>query len=155
MRVVDGRCARAIAGWRGRRRVLGGVVALAALAAIPAGGQDPRASIVAATARDWLVLVDRGDARAARNVAAAKFRDAAPEDRWAKALAAQRGQRGKVLQRTLASTRFERSFPGAPEGEYAVLAFRTAFENAPGGTETVTLERETDGIWRVVGYVIQ
>ena len=48
---------------------------------------------------------------------------------WAKALAAQRGPRGAVLQRTLASTRFEKSFPGAPEGEYAVLAFRTAFEN--------------------------
>jgi len=155
MRAVGGTRANAIVGWRGRRRMLIGVAALAALAAHSARGQDPRASIVAATARDWLVLVDRGDAHAARSVAATKFRDAAPEDRWAKALAAQRGQRGKVLQRTLASTRFESSFPGAPEGEYAVLAFRTAFENAPGGTETVTLERETDGIWRVVGYVIR
>jgi hypothetical protein len=63
--------------------------------------------------------------------------------------------RGSVVQRTLASTRFEKSFPGAPEGEYAVLAFRTAFEKEAGGTETVTLEREPDGIWRVVGYTIR
>ena len=141
-------------GLGGRRRVLVGLLGAVALAATPARAQDPRASVVAATAREWLALVDRGDARAARERAGLKFRDAAPEDRWAKALAAQRGPRGAVVQRTLASTRFERSFPGAPEGEYAVLAFRTAFEKQGGGTETVTLEREADGIWRVVGYTI-
>jgi hypothetical protein len=111
--------------------------------------------VVAATARDWLALVDRGDARAARDRAAAKFRDAAPEDRWAKALAAQRGPRGAVVQRTLARTRFEKSFPGAPDGEYAVLAFRTSFEKEVVASETVTLEREADGVWRVVGYTIR
>ena len=150
-RVAEDR-ARAVAG--GRRRVLAGLACAVALVAGGARAQDPRASVVAATAREWLALVDRGDARAARERAGLKFRDAAPEDRWAKALAAQRGPRGAVVQRTLATTRFERSFPGAPEGEYAVLAFRTAFEKQGGGTETVTLEREADGIWRVVGYTI-
>ena len=144
----------AASGVGGRRRVLAGLLGAVALAVAPVQAQDPRASVVAATAREWLALVDRGDARAARERAGLKFRDAAPEDRWAKALAAQRGPRGAVVQRTLATTRFERSFPGAPEGEYAVLAFRTAFEKQGGGTETVTLEREADGIWRVVGYTI-
>ena len=139
----------------GRRRALAGLAAVAVLAATAAGAQDPRASVVAATAREWLVLVDRGDAKAARDRAAAKFRDAAPEDRWVKALATQRGPRGAVVQRTLARTRFEKSFPGAPEGEYAVLAFRTAFEKEAVGSETVTLEREADGVWRVVGYTIR
>ena len=139
----------------GRRRALAGLLGAVALAAAPVRAQDPRASVVAATAREWLVLVDRGDAKAARGRAAVKFREAAPEDRWAKALAAQRGPRGPVVQRTLARTRFEKSFPGAPEGEYAVLVFRTAFEKEAGGTETVTLEREPDGIWRVVGYTIR
>jgi hypothetical protein len=139
----------------GRRRVLAGLVGAVALAAAIVHAQDPRASVVAATARDWLALVDRGDAKAARDRAAGKFREAAPEDRWAKALASQRGPRGPVVQRTLASTRFEKSFPGAPEGEYAVLAFRTAFEKEAGGTETMTLEREADGVWRVVGYTIR
>jgi len=141
-------------GRAGRRRMVTGLLCGVALAAAPVRAQDPRASVVAATAREWLALVDRGDAKAARDRAAVKFRDAAPEERWAKALAAQREPRGRVVQRTLASTRFEKSFPGAPEGEYAVLAFRAAFEKAAGGTETVTLEREADGIWRVVGYTI-
>jgi len=139
----------------GRRRVLAAIVGVAVLAAAPAQAQDPRASAVGATARDWLALVDRGDAKGARSRAAAKFRDALPEDRWATALAAQRAPRGPVVQRTLAGTRFETRFPGAPEGEYAVLLFRTAFEKHAGGTETVTLEREADGIWRVLGYTIQ
>jgi hypothetical protein len=139
----------------GRRRVLAGLLGAVAVAAVPVHAQDPRASVVAATARDWLALVDRGDAKAARDRAALKFRDAAPEDRWIKALATQRGPRGAVVQRTLASTRFEKSFPGAPEGEYAVLAFRTAFEKEAVGSETVTLEREADGVWRVVGYTIR
>jgi hypothetical protein len=148
-----GTSAASVAG--GRRRVLAGLLGAAAVAAVPVHAQDPRASVVAATARDWLALVDRGDARAARDRAAAKFRDAAPEDRWAKALAAQRGPRGAVVQRTLARTRFEKSFPGAPDGEYAVLAFRTSFEKEVVASETVTLEREADGVWRVVGYTIR
>jgi hypothetical protein len=145
----------AASGVGSRRRVLAGLLGVAALAATPVLAQDPRASVVAAAARDWLALIDRGDAKAARDRAAVKFREAAPEDRWAKALAAQRGPRGSVVQRTLASTRFEKGFPGAPEGEYAVLAFRTAFAKEAGGTETVTLEREADGVWRVVGYSIR
>ena len=154
MRIAaSGQAAVAVA--KRRRRVVAGFLAAVAVAAAPARAQDPRASVVAATARDWLALVDRGDAKAARDRAAVKFREAAPEDRWAKALAAQRGPRGAVVQRTLASTRFERTFPGAPDGDYAVLAFRTAFANQSGGTETVTLEREADGVWRVVGYTIQ
>ncbi len=151
----DAPARRPTAGPEHRRRATAALLAIAALAAVPVPAQDPRASVVAAIARDWLALVDRGEAKAARDRSAAKFRDAAPEDRWAKALAAQRGPRGPVVQRTLASTRFEKSFPGAPEGEYAVLAFRTAFEKEAGGTETVTLEREADGVWRVVGYTIR
>jgi len=152
---TDAAAMSAASGVGGRRRVVAGLLGVVALAVTPVQAQDPRATVVAAAARDWLALVDRGDAKAARDRAAVKFRESAPEDRWAKALAVQRGPRGPVVQRTLARTRFEKSFPGAPEGEYAVLAFRTAFEKEAGGTETVTLEREPDGIWRVVGYTIR
>jgi hypothetical protein len=42
-----------------------------------------------------------------------------------------------------------------PAGDYAVLLFRTAFERQTVAGETVTLEREKDGRWRVIGYFIQ
>ena len=62
---------------------------------------------------------------------------------------------GAFEQRAVVSTRFEKSFGGAPDGEYAIVVFRTSFANRTDAEETVTLEREADGMWRVVGYAIR
>ena len=40
-------------------------------------------------------------------------------------------------------------------GEFAVLLFRATFDKAPDSGESVTLERDKDGAWRVVGYFIR
>jgi hypothetical protein len=60
-----------------------------------------------------------------------------------------------VTQRTVVRTTFEKSFPGLPAGDYALLLYRTAFAKQVDSEESVTLEREADGAWRVVGYVIR
>jgi hypothetical protein len=75
---------------------------------------------------------------------------------WSVVLQRQRGQHGAVEQRTLAATSFPTSLPpkGA-QGEFAVVVFRTAFGKRPLAAEQVTLEREADGVWRVVRYVIR
>jgi hypothetical protein len=138
-----------------RRRALVTLAVASLVGAAPVRAQDPRTSVVAAAARDWLALVDRGDVKVARARAAAKFRDALSEDAWFAGLASQRNPRGSIVQRSLQGTRFERAVPGAPDGEYAVLLYRSAFEKLAVGAETVTLERERDGVWRVVGYTIQ
>jgi hypothetical protein len=39
-----------------------------------------------------------------------------------------------------------------PDGEYAQIVFRTIFASKPDGSEQVSLEREADGQWRVIGY---
>jgi uncharacterized protein (DUF2141 family) len=57
------------------------------------------------------------------------------------------------VARTVESTRFAQSFSGLPDGDYAVIVFRTSFANKALGRETITLERETER-WRVVGYSI-
>lgn len=140
-----------------RRAALARIAALAA-GALPAYGvaaQDPRAALVATAARDWLALVDAGDLAAARASAAARFRKASTEAAWSAALARQRGPRGSMQQRALVRTRFEKALRGQPEGDYAILLFRTVFEKQAGTAEAVTLEREPDGIWRVVGYSIR
>ena len=62
---------------------------------------------------------------------------------------------GPVATRTVQSTTFRKSVPGAPKGEYVTVLFRTSFANKADGGETVTLEHEPDGQWRVVGYFIQ
>jgi hypothetical protein len=91
---------------------------------------------------------------AAHAAAGEKFRKAMSANDWRNALAKERADRGKVLQRTLQRTSFDAA-KNAPPGEYAVLLFRTAFERQTAASETLTLEREKDGAWRVVGYLIR
>src|SRR5262245_11095909 len=140
----------------GRRRVLRAIGALAAAAGSGAvAGQDPRTSAAQAAARDWLVLADRGDGGATWDAAGKQFRDAISRERWTKSLAAVRDPIGPVTQRSMLSTRFRKKVPGAPEGDYALVLFRTSFAKKDDGREDVTLQHEADGQWRVVGYVIQ
>ena len=135
------------------------VAALAAafllLAALPAAAQDPRESVVAGAARDWLALIDKGDYAASWQAAGTKFRSAITAERWGESAKAVRAPLGAVVQRTGQRTTFAREFPGVPQGDYALVNFLTAFEKRTDTEETVTLEREADGQWHVIGYFIR
>jgi hypothetical protein len=148
----------------GRRHALlalaGTAVAAAALALGPgatgtARAQDPRAAEVQRAARDWLALTDRFDSIGSRDAAGKRFRDAMTADDWSLALRRERSPLGSVEQRTLLQTRFDRSFPGFAEGDYALVLFRSAFAKRQDVRESVTLEREADGRWRVIGYALR
>ena len=133
-------------------------VALICLAWLVAGiaiAQDPKASAAQAAARDWLALADRSDAQASWNAAGKKFQAAMPATGWADALSKVRTPLGPVKSRTIFKTNFTKSFPGAPDGDYALIVYTTSFANKAEGHETLTLERESDGKWRVVGYFIR
>jgi hypothetical protein len=132
-------------------------VAIAPLAAIASvRAQDPRAGIAVNAARDWLGLVDGGDIAGSHARAGAKFRKAVSDKEWAVAYETERLPRGAAAQRTLFQTQFDTRLAGMPgEGDYALLVFRTQFANQPDARETVTLQHESDGQWRVVGYSIR
>ena len=117
--------------------------------------QDPRAAEVQRAAREWLALTDRFDSIASRDAAGKRFRDAMSADDWSLALRRERGPLGAIEQRTLLQTRFERSFPGFADGDYALVLFRSAFAKRQDVRESVTLEREADGRWRVIGYALR
>jgi hypothetical protein len=147
-----------------RRRALfvlaGGALAAAAFAVGPgatgvASAQDPRAAEVQRAAREWLELTDRFDGIGSREAAGKRFKAAMTADQWSLALRRERSPLGKLEQRTLLQTLFEKSFDGLPEGDYALVSFRSAFANRPDARETVTLEREADGRWRVIGYFLR
>jgi len=138
-----------------RRAALAMLAALAASSIAPASlAQDPRALQAQEAAREWLALADRQDADAARSAAGAKFRDALAAERWRDALRSVRGPLGEVTQRTVVSTQLTRTLSGQPDGDYALVAFRTSWSGKPVGRELVSLEYES-GRWRVIGYVIQ
>jgi hypothetical protein len=135
--------------WPGR------VVAVPCLALLAAGAalaQDPRTTAVQTAAREWLVFVDGGDGQASWGAAGKKFRSAITVAVWSDALKKEQGRLGRAARRTVGPTRFETTLPGSPDGEYARVLFITAFAIKGAGRETLTLEREPDGNWRVIGY---
>jgi hypothetical protein len=119
-----------------------------------AWAQDPHATLVQKAARDWLALADRGDANASWNAAGKQFQNAITVERWAEGFKTVRLPLGGIVGRTMLSTEFTKTFAGAPDGDYAIVVFRTNFANKTDGGETVTLQRESDGNWRVIGYSI-
>jgi len=140
-----------------RRRVLLLIVAccLSAAGVGSAWAQDPRGTAAQKEARAWLALTDRGDAAASWRAAGKPFQDAISADKWGESLKQVRPPLGAVVERSILSTEFPKTFPGAPAGEYALLVFRTSFANKIDSNETVTLQREADGVWRVVGYFVK
>jgi hypothetical protein len=106
-------------------------------------------------ARDWLALIDAGNAAASWADAASIFRDVVSEDQWARALAAARGPLGPVRERTLQAAHPATELPGAPDGQYVVFEFHTQFEHKRAAVETVSPMRDHDGHWRVSGYYVR
>jgi Protein of unknown function (DUF4019) len=141
-----------------RRRFVAAMAALMAGAMLSAApllqAQDARSIEAQRQSREWLALTDRGDGAGSWAAAGLKFREAITAERWSESLSAVRTPRGPVVQRAVVATRFEKSFPGAPEGDYAIVQFRTAFAKLVEGGETLVLEHEPDGVWRVVGYSV-
>jgi hypothetical protein len=104
---------------------------------------------------DWLALVDARDARASWAAAATAFRRVVPEQRWAESLEAARGPLGTVESRQLVDAKPATELPGAPDGQYVVFRFETAFEHKSAAVETVTPMLDADGEWRVSGYFVR
>jgi len=139
----------------GRRGALRAAAALALSALAPTlAAQDPRGVEAQSAARAWLLVADRGDAAASWEAADGKFRDAMSVERWTGALQKIRGPLGPLVQRSVLSTRFAKSLSGFPPGDFAMVVFRSSFSKRTGVQETVTLDRDSGGIWRVVGYAI-
>ena len=128
---------------------------LSAAGSGPAFAQDPRATIAQKEARSWLELTDRGDALGSWKAAGKQFQNAITAERWGDSLKQVRPPLGALAERAVLSTQFTKSFPGAPDGDYALLVYRSSFANKTDIRETVTLEHEADGAWRVIGYFIR
>jgi hypothetical protein len=120
-----------------------------------ASAQDPRSTMAQKEARQWLELTDRGDAQASWNAAGKQFQNAISAEKWGDALKQVRPPLGALSERALMSTQFTNTFAGAPDGDYALLVFRSSFAKKTDSSETVTLQREADGVWRVIGYFIR
>jgi hypothetical protein len=108
-----------------------------------------------AVAKKWLALVDNGKYVESWNEAAAYFKGAVSKAQWEQAITATRKPLGKNLSRTLISKQSHSSLPGAPDGKYVVIQFKSAFEAKASAIETITPMLDKDGKWRISGYYIK
>ena len=106
-------------------------------------------------AKTWLALIDEGKYSESWETAAHYFKNALTKEKWEHMLTAVRKPLGKLVSRELISKTYTKSLPGAPDGEYVVIQFKTSFENKKSGIETVTPMLDIDGKWRVSGYYIK
>ncbi len=139
----------------GRRQALAAMAACALAAALPARAQDPTTSLAKAAALDWLALADKHDYAGTYKAAAARFRAQITAEKWVSALKQVQDQFGEVADRTFVGARAVEPKKEDVQGTFQVIGFRTDFTKRKQGVETVTLEREADGKWRVVGYLMQ
>lgn len=107
------------------------------------------------SAEAWLVLTDGGNYEESWETAGSYFKGQLTREYWEQALQGTRTPLGALESRTLKSATAASSLPGTPDGEYVVMEFDTSFEHKESGVETVTAVKETDGVWRIVGYFIR
>jgi hypothetical protein len=99
-------------------------------------------------------LVDRENYAASWEEAASYFKGAVSQQQWLASVQSFRKPLGEKLSRTVKSQRYHTSLPGAPDGEYVVIQFQTAFTEKKSAIETLTPMLDADGKWRVSGYYI-
>ena len=136
-----------------RRRLLA-AMALSAIA-LPAFAQDPRRNEAVGAARDWLVLLDKHDVKQLYATSGKRFREGISEEKWKEVAESGRQQFGAVKSRTLLGADSPPDTPNRPKGDFMTVVFRADYEKRGVGAESLTLEREADGKWRVIGYLMK
>ena len=139
----------------GKLMSLAFVLLLSVASAVGAADSTASEAQALAAAREWLALVDDGKYGESWEEAAGLFKGAVSRQDWEKSLNGVRVPLGKVVSRKLTAKQYSTSLPGAPDGEYVVLQFETAFEKKGKAVETVTPMKDPDGTWRVSGYYIR
>jgi hypothetical protein len=105
-------------------------------------------------AKAWLVLIYDNDYSQSWDNAASLFQKAISKEEWTEQLSDIVPPLGQVISRDVISSDYHTTLPGAPDGEYVVIQFKTAFENKNETIETVTQMKDGDQ-WKVSGYFIK
>jgi hypothetical protein len=135
-----------------------GLVAGAVLLGAEGGAKDAEEAAKKASAeaaKSWLALVDAGEYAKSWSAAAELFQKQVSSDRWVETVRGVRGEIGKLASRKATKSDYSPTLPGAPDGEYVIQQYASAFENKKEAMESVVLLKEKDGSWKVVGYFIK
>jgi hypothetical protein len=103
----------------------------------------------------WLKLVDEGKYVESWEKMSPGFKKEVSKRKWNATVGKIRKPLGRLTSRQLKSAAYSKDLPGAPEGEYVVLQFDSAFERKPAAREQVTLLLGQDLEWRVSSYAVK
>jgi hypothetical protein len=132
-----------------------GIGALLTLMGARLAAEEKPEELAVPAARSWLKLVDDGKYDQSWTESAKLFRGAMPKAQWGQRLSGTRKPLGKLVSREWKASQYAEKLPGAPDGKYVVIQFKTVFENKASAVETVTPMLDADGVWRVSGYFIR
>jgi hypothetical protein len=116
-----------------------------------AGAPAEQESVTAG--QKWLTLLDDQKYEESWKQAASMFRDQVQQDQWVASLKQFRDPLGAMLSRSTARIDFTKTLRGAPDGDYAIIHFKTDFKNKNAVTERLTLVKE-GGQWQTAAYAI-
>ena len=108
-----------------------------------------------AGAQTWLTMLDKGHYEQSWETASTYFKSMVTKEQWVSQAAAVRNPLGALISRDLKTNLYQKTMPGAPDGEYHVLMFNAVFMNKASAIETVTVMKDKDGQWRLAGYFIR
>lgn len=129
---------------------------LCILVASPAmAADDPRTIAAIKAAENFLLLLDTGQYGQSWDTTASLFKKQMPKKTWVQEVGGLLSSVGMVKNRNIASAEYKTSLPGAPDGEYVVIHYRSSYAKKQEAVETVTPMRDEDGQWRVAGYYLQ
>jgi hypothetical protein len=139
------------------RSVVVGLVWLVSVACTPAPAPAEEASDPATdeAARTWLKLVDEQKYEESWDAAAGLLKETLVKAQWVQAADLVRKPLGALMGRTLKSDTPKSTIPGGPEGDYRVMVYQSSFQARRAARETVVLQREEDGKWRVASYFLK
>jgi hypothetical protein len=119
--------------------------------------QDAAKKEALAAMQTWLVEIDAGNYAKSWSDSANSFQKAITSDQWMTELNGARMPLGKSLARKIAFAAWQTSkTSGGTVDFHGVTAqFDSSFENLKYARETVTFEKEADGGWRAIGYLVK
>lgn len=103
----------------------------------------------------WLEKLDGGAYGDSWDGAGELLRREVSREQWEVSVRSVREPLGEAVGRELVFASTSKALPNLPQGEYVLLIYETTFTSGGSVTEQVTLERETDGRWRTVGYFVK
>ena len=105
--------------------------------------------------KPWIALMDGGEYEKCWDEAAPWFRDnVSSRELWIEKAHETRDPLGKLIFRELNATTYNTNPMGAPDGEYTIVVYSSSWD-AGSIYESVSMQRQPDGSWGVVGYFVK